>query len=143
MERYASCYLALGGEPTTALDSVIAVKMLTTVLNLIKHNKKEGDEKFFNVLSNIFGDEEIDACRKVIDASAVDAEEGWQTEDVSAKEEDAKAADASVEAEAPVVAEVAAAETQADTQPETQETKPAQEDVGEVAEEENAANADS
>ena len=52
--------------------------MLTTLLSLIKFNKKEGDEKFQYVISNIFGEEEMRACNAVIDVSCVDMEDTWQ-----------------------------------------------------------------
>ena len=87
MERYASCYLALGGDPFNALDSVVAVKMLATVLSLVKHNKKDGDEKFARVIETLFGEEELDACRAVIDVSTVDVEEVWTAEQPSVQEE--------------------------------------------------------
>lgn len=119
MERYASCYLALGGEPATALDSVIAVKMLTTVLNLIKHNKKEGDDKFFNVISNLFGEEDVDACRMVIDASAVDAEEGWEVE-ASAEQDEQPQVSAAME---PVAEEVPVTTVEEPVAEETAETE--------------------
>ena len=78
MERFASVYLALGGEAEDALDNVVAVKMLTTLLSLIKFNKKEGDEKLQYAISNIFGEEEMRACNAVIDVSCVDMEDTWQ-----------------------------------------------------------------
>lgn len=123
MERYASCYLALGGEPAPALDSVVAVKMLTTILNLIKHNKKDGDEKFFNVISNIFGEEEVDACRMVIDASAVDAEEGWVAEETP--DEDEIAEEPAATPVAPVVQPVE--ESVVIAQPAVEEEQPVEE----------------
>ncbi len=119
MERYASCYLALGGEPANALDSVLAVKMLATILGLIKHNKKEGDDQFARVIDNMFGDEDMDACRKVIDASAVDVEEVWMPEETTKREENIV-----VEEEKPAEAEEKPVEAEEEKPAEAEEEKP-------------------
>ena len=75
MESYASVFLALNGEPEQALDSVVASKMLLTVLTLIRNHRKEEDELFTHVIENIFGDEKSDCCRALAEASAVDMSE--------------------------------------------------------------------
>ena len=108
MERYASVYLALGGEAEDALDGVVACKMLTTLLSLVKYNKKEGDEKFAYVLGNIFGDEEMRACNGVLDASAVDVEETWQAAQQQNVQEEPKEENVT---EMPVVETQSVAET--------------------------------
>lgn len=82
MEKYASVYLSLGGEADEALDSVVAVKVLANVLALVKNNRKEGDERFFHVLENIFGEEKANICRTVVDASGVDVEDAWQEQEL-------------------------------------------------------------
>ena len=86
MECYASVFLALGGEKDQALDNVMTSKMLLTVLSLIANNRKEDDELFVHVLENIFGDDKINACRMLAEASGVDMS------DVTRKEELEKAA---------------------------------------------------
>ena len=105
MEKYASVFLALGGEADEALDSVVAVKMLTTVLSLVKNNRKDGDERFFHVLENILGEEKANICRVVVDASGVDAQEAWheeETQKVAKKPARKKKAEQAQQEETPV-----------------------------------------
>ena len=82
MENYASVFLALGGEPEQALDSVVASKMLLTVLTLVRNNRKEEDDLFIHTVENIFGDEKSDLCRMLLDASAVDLSDASRQEEL-------------------------------------------------------------
>lgn len=97
MEKYASVFLSLGGEEDEALDSVVAVKLLTNILALVKHNKKENDDQFFHVLENIFGEEKANICRAVVDASSVDVDDKWIEESKADKPKKSK--DKTVQAE--------------------------------------------
>ncbi|MBQ8657604.1 MAG: glycoside hydrolase family 3 C-terminal domain-containing protein [Clostridia bacterium] len=72
MERYISVYLACDGDKEDALDEMVAVKLLPTVLPLISKNRKENDELFAHVLENVFGEDHLERCRKAVEASGVD-----------------------------------------------------------------------
>ncbi len=72
MERYVSVYLACEGEKEDALDEMVGVKLLPTVLPIISKNRKENDELFAHVLENVFGEDHLDCCRKAVEASGVD-----------------------------------------------------------------------
>ena len=72
MEKYASVYLALGGDSDRALDAVVANKMLLTVLSLVAVNRREDDELFTHVLENILGEDRVKESSLLVELSGVD-----------------------------------------------------------------------
>lgn len=72
MEKFTSVYLGLGGEEDLALDTLLAVKILSTLIPVIIKNKRENDEFLFDVLENVFGDDKVNVSRSVIECSLVD-----------------------------------------------------------------------
>lgn len=62
-ECHAAVYLACGGSPTDALDSVVAGKLLARILALRKGGKRE---KLLPVLEEIFGEGNIPRCARML-----------------------------------------------------------------------------
>lgn len=76
LERFVAVYIGFGGSADEALSSALSTKVLPTMIRILIANKNEGDEQFVHVLENIFGEENADACRTVVNFSSLDAIDG-------------------------------------------------------------------
>ncbi len=66
MEKYASAYLAAGGEEEEALDCVMARHLIPAMLVCLADAKKLPEEKFAHAMENIFGEGHVNRSLKVI-----------------------------------------------------------------------------
>ena len=65
--------LAFGSDKDDALDEMLYIKLLPTILPLIEKGKRENDEQFVHVLENIFGDDKVSRSVKLVEISGVDS----------------------------------------------------------------------
>ncbi len=72
IEKYVSSYIATGGLPEEALDSVVAHHMIYGMLPIIENNKDKNDDKFTHVIENIFGEGHAPYSIKVVKSTGMD-----------------------------------------------------------------------
>ncbi len=73
MERFASVYLASGGEAEEALDSLISQHLIYGMLPCVGSSKKPLEEKFSHTLENLFGEGHVPQVLKALKESEFDA----------------------------------------------------------------------
>ncbi|MBE5733340.1 MAG: hypothetical protein E7353_10005 [Clostridiales bacterium] len=56
LEKYASVYMSAGGDFEETLDSVVASHVINTMIESVANSKTKTDERFVNVVENIFGE---------------------------------------------------------------------------------------
>ena len=70
MERYASTYLAMGGDAEEALDCVVAQQLIYGLLPILQAGKPM-EEKFTHTLENIFGEGHVPCSLKAVRESGL------------------------------------------------------------------------
>lgn len=76
LERFVAVYIGLGGDADEALSGALSTKVLPAMIHILSLNKNDSDEQFAHVLENIFGEENADMCRVVINFSGLDSIDG-------------------------------------------------------------------
>lgn len=64
MENYATAYLSCGGDKNAALDSAVAGKLILGIVSALNGGSEEFD--LVSALEDIFGEENITECKKVV-----------------------------------------------------------------------------
>ncbi len=65
MEKFAATYLACGGDETEALDGAVASQLLVA-LQTVLYDKNISSEELLSTLEEIFGEDNINYCRKIV-----------------------------------------------------------------------------
>ncbi|MGN0813804.1 MAG: glycoside hydrolase family 3 C-terminal domain-containing protein [Candidatus Coproplasma sp.] len=65
MERFASAYLACGGEQAEALDCTVAAKLIIMAM-IASASNPESDQKVDDLLDSVFGEDNIPECKKIL-----------------------------------------------------------------------------
>ena len=71
MEKFVSAYLATGGVPEEALDSVVAHHVDYGMLPIVAANKEKNDDKFTHTIENIFGEGHAPHTIKVVKSTGM------------------------------------------------------------------------
>jgi beta-glucosidase len=72
METYAYVCMACGANAPDALDTAVAAKLLPAVIGILKSAKTAESRGLIDVLEDLFGEEHLDACKKLLRAGAAD-----------------------------------------------------------------------
>ena len=67
MEKFVAVLLSCKCEELQALDSMIAVNLLPEMVSTVEKAKREDDDRFVHVLEVYFGEENISACRRLVE----------------------------------------------------------------------------
>lgn len=71
IEKFASVYLCAGGEPEETLDSVVSTQIVCGMLASLNDGEKKLDDKFVNVVENVFGEGHAPRTVKKIKTSGI------------------------------------------------------------------------
>ena len=67
MEKFVAVLLSCKCEEVQALDSMIAANLLPEMVSTVEKAKREDDDRFVHVLEVYFGEENISACRRLVE----------------------------------------------------------------------------
>ena len=73
MEKYASAYLACGGEQTETLDCMVAAKLLLPAMAALAGKRTDGEYNLLGTLDTVFGEENIPECKRIASAFGIAA----------------------------------------------------------------------
>lgn len=79
MEKFAAAYLACGGEETDALDGAVATQLLVA-LHAVLYDKNIDSGQLISLLEEIFGENNIGYCRKIVNTYLPDGNTGKKGE---------------------------------------------------------------
>ncbi|MBQ8403990.1 MAG: glycoside hydrolase family 3 C-terminal domain-containing protein, partial [Clostridia bacterium] len=72
IEKYIAISLSCGKEQEKTIDECLAAKLLPAIIVALNGKIAQGDASLSETLENIFGEENVAACKKVIKASGAD-----------------------------------------------------------------------
>ncbi|MBQ9746059.1 MAG: hypothetical protein IJW21_04485, partial [Clostridia bacterium] len=72
LEKYAGVYMACGAEQNEAVDESIAAKLLPSMIITVDGKITREEIGFAETVENIFGEDNVDACKKVIKTCGAD-----------------------------------------------------------------------
>ncbi len=67
MERFVAVMLSCKCEEIHALDAMLAINLLPEMVTVVEKAKREDDDRFVHVLEVYFGEENITACRRLVE----------------------------------------------------------------------------
>ena len=68
LERYATVYLACGGDNKTALDKGVCAKILPSMIMSLSGKVSKEEKPLYEVIDDIFGEDNADSCKELIKA---------------------------------------------------------------------------
>lgn len=72
LEKYAGVYMACGAEQNEAVDESVAAKLLPSMVITVDGKIARDEIGFAETVENIFGEDNVDACKKVIKTCGAD-----------------------------------------------------------------------
>ena len=66
MERFASVYIACGGEKQAALDEAVSAKLISLVIAELRGKLGNGEKSLSETVEAVFGENCADACERLI-----------------------------------------------------------------------------
>jgi hypothetical protein len=72
LEKYAGAFMACGFEEDEAVDEAIAAKLLPSMIAAVNGTFSSDDAGLAETIESIFGDDNVDACKKAIKTSGAD-----------------------------------------------------------------------
>ena len=72
LEKYVGAYMSCGAEQAEAVDEGIAAKLLPSMIAAANGTFSSEDVGFAETLESIFGEDNVDACKRTVKNSAAD-----------------------------------------------------------------------
>jgi hypothetical protein len=66
LEKFSSVYIACDGDKNEAIDNAMAARLIPSVMKALNGKLSKDDRSILETFDSIFGDENIDMCRKMI-----------------------------------------------------------------------------